>query len=222
MENNYQIIPLFPIPLCISRLPNNLSTVTDYFDQQEILKQEPEAVAEYGDRSKNSYILDEPECSELKSFILNLALEFSTNTLGYSCTSYKFSQSWISLKSPGHHHKLHTHPNSIISGVIYYGEYLPDTPLINFHKPTSNIVGHLENNLISIPHSSPLPSSSLPYVGNIYPFTPTPGDIIMFHSSLPHSVPKNTTNKVRKSLAFNIVPTEGFGDEHSLTRLKFN
>ena len=37
-----------------------------------------------------------------------------------------------------------------------------------------------------------------------------------------HSVPVNKSNKVRKSLAFNVLPKGKIGDENSLTELLFN
>ncbi len=49
----------------------------------------------------------------------------------------------------------------------------------------------------------------------------TPGLLLLFPSYLHHSVPLNKTEKTRCSLAFNVVPTVGFGEETSLTELKF-
>ena len=44
--------------------------------------------------------------------------------------------------------------------------------------------------------------------------------LILFVSAC-SSVPKNTSNQDRKSLAFNVVPRDGFGHEENLTQLKF-
>jgi hypothetical protein len=48
-----------------------------------------------------------------------------------------------------------------------------------------------------------------------------PGLLLLFPSYLPHSVPLNETNYTRCSLAFNVVPTIGFGSEDNLTELLF-
>ena len=48
-----------------------------------------------------------------------------------------------------------------------------------------------------------------------------PGLLVLFPSWLHHSVPQNITDSVRCSLAFNVVPTTGFGEEESLTELLF-
>jgi hypothetical protein len=47
-----------------------------------------------------------------------------------------------------------------------------------------------------------------------------PGDLILFPSWLEHEVPLNQTQEVRKSLAFNCIPSIGFGEEGDLTELK--
>jgi hypothetical protein len=44
---------------------------------------------------------------------------------------------------------------------------------------------------------------------------------LLFPSHLHHSVPLNKTEKTRCSVAFNVVPNVGFGDECMLTELKF-
>ena len=50
--------------------------------------------------------------------------------------SYELSQSWVSRKLPGQHHTMHTHPNSLISGVFYYGPIEENSSAIKFHKMT--------------------------------------------------------------------------------------
>tara|TARA_R110000787_G_scaffold140370_1_gene253932 strand:+ start:842 stop:1432 length:591 start_codon:yes stop_codon:yes gene_type:complete len=91
-------------------------------------------------------------------------------------------------------HGRHTHPNSILSGVIYLdtiGVYAPiifDDPceVRNFHSLNSKN----ENNIEGIP------------------FYPTKGDIIVFESWLPHRVPHNVSKEAkegsRTTLVFNV------------------
>ncbi len=60
-----------------------------------------------------------------------------------------------------------------------------------------------------------------PYAQKEFSIEFTPGLLLLFPSYLHHSVPLNKTEKTRCSLAFNVVPTVGFGEETSLTELKF-
>jgi len=211
MHNDYEIRNLFPIPVLTTRLPDNLSSVIPFFNIQKLDEDADED--NYGQHSEDTYILDNPECKDLSSFILEKVYEFGSNVLGYDYDSYKFSQSWVSYKQPGQHHSAHTHPNSLISGVLYYGTIQSDTPAINFHKPLGGFnVSYIK------PKLKPKLSE---YLVDSIPLNVEPGLMVLFPSYLLHSVPLNKTNVVRCSLAFNVVPTVGFGDVRELTELKF-
>lgn len=212
MQVNYEILELFPTPVYTTMLPNELSKIIKVFDQEEM--SEDTDHDNYGFRSKNSYILDKPECKELSEFIL-----YNVNTyahqLGYDYDEYKFGQSWISIKTPGQHHTAHTHPNSLISGVFYYGQVTEKTPAIKFHKQAGAV------NASYIQPKTVLNKKELKYAWQEFSISFEPGLLIMFPSYFMHSVPLNKTDKSRHSLAFNIVPKIGFGDEMNLTELKF-
>jgi uncharacterized protein (TIGR02466 family) len=220
MEKTPKILELFPTPIFLDFLPLGFEHLIDFFDFQEMIGLSPEIPQDqidsfnFGARSKNTYILDSEECRDFKNYILSLSLKFG-QTLGYPYTEYKLSQSWLSWKSPGQQHIKHTHSNSIISGVFYYGHFEDNTPSIEFHK-TDPIHGLIIN------LKSPIPNQHNPFTQSNYQLTTSPGMITLFPSSLVHSVPLNTTKEIRKSLAFNVVPKEGFGEEKSLNRLKFN
>ena len=217
MEQQFQILELFPTPVLAITIPEQYSGVTEYFSKQEMASTaNPNSVdvSNYGDRSTNSYILDEPECIHLKTYILDLTKEFG-KALGYTYDSYKFGQSWISLKHPGQHHTMHTHPNSLISGVLYFGEPEEKTPAIRFHKSSLG----LQANVIR-PSITP-DKRNLKYAWEQFDVEFSPGLLLLFPSYLHHSVPVNKSNSTRCSLAFNVVPTKGFGNEGDLTELKF-
>jgi uncharacterized protein (TIGR02466 family) len=213
-----QILELFPTPLLTTTIPESYSGVIPWFFKQKMKGDEGKGEGvdadNYGDRSSNSYILDEPECKDLKSLFLTTAENFGKE-LGYTYKSYKFGQSWLSYKHPGQHHTQHTHPNSLISGVFYFGTPEPETPAIRFHK----ISGGMHINAIR--PSTVLDKRSFKYSWETFDINFTPGLLLLFPSYLHHSVPVNSTKSTRCSLAFNIVPTVGFGNEEDLTELKF-
>jgi len=209
MENNYEIIPLFPTLIYNTTIPQNLSSIITWFDQQPLAEPEPNNSL-FGAISKDTYILDNNECTPLKNFIIGQAKNYATNYLFYNKPEYKITQSWISHKNPGEEHVKHNHTNSLISGVLYYGNSSNETPSIIFSNPLQNTG--------STPSILVFPTQN----NTDIPFKPTPGTLLLFPSYLYHSVPKNTTNEIRKSLAFNIVPKDGFGDAQFLNELKFN
>jgi uncharacterized protein (TIGR02466 family) len=213
MQINYEILELFPTPVFTTMIPLEFSKVTPWLFKQEMLSEEVDS-PNYGERSKNSYILEEPEAIDLKSYILGLTSQYG-KLLGYDYESYRFGQSWVSYKHPGQHHTMHSHPNSLISGVFYFGEPTDKTPAIKFHKFAGGFnVSYLSPKFVK-------DKRELKYSQTEFSIEFTPGLLLLFPSYLHHSVPLNKTDKTRCSLAFNVVPTVGLGDETSLTELKF-
>lgn len=208
-----EILELFPIPVYTTMIPVELSSVIPFLDSQDMNTKSDEA--NYGRRSKDSYVLNKPECDALSSFILECTQDFGDNTLLYEYNSYKLSQSWVSHKEPGQHHMMHSHPNSLISGVFYYGVSEEYTPAIKFHK-TVGAVGQS-----TITPRTRADKRTSKFAWSEFSVNFQPGLLVLFPSWLHHSVPQNTTDKVRCSLAFNIVPTQGFGEEETLTELLF-
>lgn len=203
------IIPLFAQPLLEATLPQNFSKFIEVLDKQEINQDADQvSIDNFGLRSSNTFILNLPELKDLSSYILSLVTYFGSNILNHDHSEYKFTQSWISLKPPGSSHSSHIHSNSLISGVFYYGKILKDTPSIGFEP------NHLSLNL-----NPRLKDNHNPLFQSHF-FRPTPGTLYIFPSFYKHFVPKNETNITRKSLSFNVVPTDGFGDEEDLTQLK--
>lgn len=208
-----KILELFPIPILVTNIPTELSDIVPWFYKQDVLVDEVDS-ANYGIRSKNSYILDEEPCKHLRDFILTSAQKFG-GQLGYDYDSYRLTQSWISYKQPGQHHTMHSHPNSLISGVFYFGESEKNTPAIKFHN---SILG------VNVPYISAKKIKDKidkKYAWDYFAIDFEPGLLILFPSYLHHSVPINNTSKTRCSLAFNIIPSKSLGDESSLTELKF-
>ena len=213
MQINYEILELFPTPVFTTMIPLEFSKVVPWLFKQEMLSEEVDS-PNYGERSKNSYILEEPEAIDLKSYILGLTSQYG-KLLGYDYESYRFGQSWVSYKHPGQHHTMHSHPNSLISGVFYFGEPTDKTPAIKFHKLEGGFnVSYLSPKLVK-------DKRELKYSQKEFSIEFTPGLLLLFPSYLHHSVPLNKTDKTRCSLAFNVVPKVGLGDETSLTELKF-
>jgi len=215
MNDTLEIASLFPTPLLRIDIPPELSTACNVFDNTPMLH-EKESRIDYGVHSENTYIMDEPDCVDLKKFVLNLVKDFAQNTLMYDYDEWTFSQTWVTWKEPGQAHIAHTHPNSVISGVFFYGFGEEGTPAIQFHRNDFQGTGQ-SIMLKERPDKRPSPFAWKTFT---VPFKP--GTLLLFPSYFRHSVPRNETKYTRKSVSMNIVPKGVLGDPDSLTELLFN
>ena len=136
MQVNYEMLELFPTPVYTTMIPVEFAKVIPFFDKQDMGTDSDHD--NYGFRSKDSYLLDKPECVDLARFILSNVQIYAAQ-LGYDYSEYRFGQSWVSVKAPGQHHTAHVHPNGLISGVFYYGQAEEKTPAIKFHKNVGGV-----------------------------------------------------------------------------------
>jgi uncharacterized protein (TIGR02466 family) len=210
-----EVLPLFPSPLftCVYT-EGNLDSTIKFLDSCEM--KDGGKSSEYGFVSKNTYILEHPECKLLANFIIEAVEHFTNNILMYDYEKYVFSQSWISHKIPNQSHISHVHPNSLISGVFYYGECNENTPAITFHKS----INAVNASYISPKYQADRRKSQ--YAWEKFHVNPSEGLLLLFPSYTIHSVPLNQSNKIRKSLAFNVLPKGKIGDEENLTELLFH
>ena len=214
MNDTLEIAPLFPTPLLRIDIPPQLSTACNIFDSTEMWT-DKESRMDYGLHSKNTYIMDEPECVDLKKFVLDLAKDFAQNTLMYDYDEWTFSQTWVTWKEPGQQHVPHTHPNSVISGVFFYGHGEEGTPALQFHR------NDLQGNTQTIMLKDKPDKRPSPFAWKTFTVPFKAGTLLMFPSYFRHSVPINETKYTRKSVSMNIVPKGMLGDPHSLTELQF-
>lgn len=213
-KETIEILPLFPLPLFTATYAGgNLQDTIKYLDSCEMSSGGKSN--EYGHHSKDTYILEHKECKPLADFIIESLLYFGKEILMYTYDEYVFSQSWISHKKPGQFHTVHNHPNSLISGVFYYGEEDKNLPAIMFHKAMGAI-----NASFLTPHYQ-LDRRKSQYAWETFSVNYTPGLLLLFPSYTLHSVPINETNKVRKSLSFNAISKGKIGQENGLTELLF-
>ena len=212
------IASLFPTPLAKVLIPPELSVACNFLDKTPMLHNK-QSKGEYGVHSENTYIMDEPECAELKNYILKLVTDFGRNILMYGYEEYVFSQTWVSWKEPGQFHTAHTHPNSVISAVFFYGYSEGNTPALMFHKQSG---GMYTQSMMLKKRVLKKNEELSPYAWETFTIPFKPGLLLIFPSHFMHSVPPNKTNSTRKSVSMNIVPKGAIGDEHSLTELRYD
>ena len=153
--------------------------------------------------TKNSYILNEKILENLKNVIMLYVKDYFTKVLSTTAQPY-ITQSWLNYQTQDQSHHMHDHPNSIVSGVYYIKTDEKDT--VSFHK--------------RIYETIMLDKTSLnPYNANDVSTSVRTGDLIMFPSSLLHSVNKKETLNERISLAFNVFVKGKIGIPEAMAEL---
>ena len=99
-------------------------------------------------------------------------------------------QSWPNINRRGDYHPPHNHAWCYLSGT-YYVKMASDGGAISFYDPRSTV------NML-------LPAGEAAG-GHEYTVKPSPGTLLLWHSSLNHLVHPNESEEMRISISFNIV-----------------
>lgn len=212
-DKNYEVHAIFPVPIYtreniikdkeIPFLEEVLeSPMTPYIPAHEL----------YGDKSENSYLLDQYGFNDLKIKLEIYLQEYANIILGLA-GEYTITQSWLSVKKPNQQHVMHSHANSIISGVFYFNN-IDEAEGLTFMK---------NRNATDTWSMAPLVN---PNVNNQFSFNEITLKVenymvVMFPSYIAHRVTTNKSDKNRYSIAFNAVPKYALGWERELTELEF-
>ena len=201
---NAQVYPIFPTPLYVANYDKDLKDVIDYFDSSEM----QDTKAGYGMISTNSYILDNPICNELNTFLMSCFEDFATNIMRYRFKELGFAQSWLTYKNPNQIHKAHTHPNTLLAGVFYYDAICFSKDVKSFNR------SYFEPSLHDDYQSHVFSQEEIYYM-------PKKNDFLIFPSWLTHGVPPNKTNRVRKALGVNALTKGTLGDKETISEIIF-
>jgi uncharacterized protein (TIGR02466 family) len=193
LDKQYNLLPLFSTPIYSvvfneDQMTNKSDLINYKFKRLEI---------DNGYISDSLHILDEPEFAELKNNILD-ELEFYTREVLKVSKEIEFyiTNSWVMKHSKGDWSHPHAHLNSILSAVLYL-DVNENSGTINFIK-TKNT-----NNLLPACFAIPFTEWNL-FNSDMWKILPEKNQLIIFPSSLEHSVNKSESNEDRYVLAFNV------------------
>ena len=199
-----EVVPIFPVPVYIS---DEYPTTTA---ETSVLKIQDWIVNPDGNKfSANNYVLELPALGGLKSFLQQQIDTFAYQVLRIKPeTSFYITQSWVNVKVRGTSHHLHSHPNSLLSGVFFVdGEMAP----LAFQRPqTHEIFG---NTRLEITEINPFNATDCSFPNQ-------KNRAILFPSTSKHFVRETTVDTPRFSIAFNSFARGLLGDPHGLTGLR--
>ena len=195
-----ELLQLFPTPLLI--LPYEESIDKELAYLKTISYREQQQNGNY--RSDDSYLLRKEELKNIKNFLSESVDKFTKNVLN-SKQRLVITQCWANRNPKGSKHHEHVHPNSIISGVMYF-QINEKSPPMQFAKTNQDGIkldpikyNHVNSESFMLPCK--------------------PGELILFPSSLKHSVPINQGDEDRISVSFNTFSIDALGSEQALTHL---
>ena len=195
-----ELLQIFPTPLLIVPYEQSIDKELSYLKTISYRKQQQNG----NFRSDDSYLLRNEEFKNIKNFLKESMDKFTTNVLNTK-QRLVITQCWANRNPKGSQHHEHVHPNSIISGVMYF-QINEKLPPISFTKDRQDRMklnpekyNHMNSETFMLPCK--------------------PGELILFPSSLRHSVPTNHGEEDRISVSFNTFCIDAIGSEQSLTHL---
>ena len=204
MDITANVSGLFPTPLVETSLGRNVTDAERNFINS-LENNKNDNLFNYV--SKNSYVLEDSILSDMKRRIES-ALKFYVDNIICPNDGIDFfiTQSWITWTHPGGRHFSHIHTNSVISGVLYI-DVDPTTDNITFSKSNDDIFDFK-------------PKNHNPFNSDDW-FIPVENNkIILFPSSLKHSVRPTTNPNTRISLGFNTFVSGLLGADGNLNQLR--
>lgn len=194
-------VSLFPTAVGIFDLGRDLTE-----EEKSYLLSQEHAPNMGNTTSKERFILQNDSMVNLKKFIEESVNAYFQEIIApVKDTSLYITQSWVNYSKQGQWHHSHEHPNSILSGVFYVQSDGVDK--INFEK------NYYEQ--ISFPTEKYNVFNS-----KTWWLEATQGRLVVFPSSLRHSVSQVETDHTRVSLSFNTFARGMIGSSENLTLLE--
>ena len=200
--SRHEIIALFGFPVAASEE----AYVPSAAEQKFLLNQKTFPNFQKNFTSNDTWILNKKPLTKLKKFFQEQVESYAYNILEIDpTTEFYITQSWVNYNPPQSGHHGHKHPNSIISGVFYIeGENIA----INFGRTLDLLYMGLRYKNYNT------------YNSTSFEIGVKKNRLLLFPSTLNHSVKTNVSAVTRVSLSFNTFIKGEFGQLNNLDYLK--
>ena len=195
---------IFPVPIYTTKIDRG-------FTKQElnfVKEQKKHCSKNQGNfNTKDNYILNRKEFKNIKKFLDKCCKDYLDKVIcPKNNIELYITQSWLNYTETNQFHHSHQHPNSVISGVLYFDSDIKNDKIL-FSHPTvyQQIKPDIEKfNL---------------WNSDTWFFPVETGNLFMFPSSTTHQVETKQGNNTRISLAFNTFYKGTVGNNFNLTEL---
>jgi uncharacterized protein (TIGR02466 family) len=195
---------LFPTPIYTTKMDRG-------FTKQELQfvdNQKNKCTNNQGNiNTKDNYILNRKEFKNIKKFLDKHCKEYlDTVICPKDNIELYITQSWLNYTEANQYHHKHAHPNSVVSGVLYFdSDVKNDKILFSSNKGYQQISPEIKDfNL---------------WNSETWFFPVETGNLFMFPSSTTHQVETKKGTNTRISLAFNTFYKGSVGSNTQLTEL---
>ena len=195
---------VFPIPIYTTSMERGLTKQ----ELQFVNEQKKHCFKNEGNiNSKDSYILNRKEFKNIKKFLDKHCKDYLDKIIcPKNNIEIYITQSWLNYTEANQYHHKHAHPNSVVSGVLYFdSDKKNDKILFSSNKGYQQIKPEIKDfNL---------------WNSETWFFPVETGNLFMFPSSTTHQVETKKGNNTRISLAFNTFYKGSVGSNTELTEL---
>ena len=195
---------VFPIPIYTTSMERGLTKQ----ELQFVNEQKKHCFKNEGNiNSKDSYILNRKEFKNIKKFLDKHCKDYLDKIIcPKNNIEIYITQSWLNYTEANQYHHKHAHPNSVVSGVLYFdSDKKNDKILFSSNKGYQQIKPEIKDfNL---------------WNSETWFFPVETGNLFMFPSSTTHQVETKKGNNTRISLAFNTFYKGSVGSNDNLTEL---
>ena len=159
--------------------------------------------------TKDSYILNRKEFKNIKKFLDKCCKDYlDTIICPKNNIELYITQSWLNYTEANQYHHKHEHPNSVISGVLYFNSDIKNDKILFSHPtPYQQIRPETDEEKFNLWNSK------------TWWFSVETGNLFMFPSSTTHQVETKQGNNTTISLAFNTFYKGSLGSNIKLTEL---
>ena len=197
---------IFPTPIYTTKIDRG-------FTKQElnfVKQQKKHCTNNQGNiNTKDNYILNRKEFKNIKKFLDKHCKDYlDTVICPKDNIKIYITQSWLNYTDANQYHHRHEHPNSVVSGVLYFDSDIKnDKILFVDSKGYQQIKPEIDDTKWNLWNSG------------TWFFPVETGNLFMFPSSATHQVETKKGNNTRISLAFNTFYKGSVGSNTELTEL---
>jgi len=197
---------IFPTPIYTTKIDRG-------FTKQElnfVKQQKKHCTNNQGNiNTKDNYILNRKEFKNIKKFLDKHCKDYlDTIICPKNNIELYITQSWLNYTEANQYHHRHEHPNSVVSGVLYFDSDIKnDKILFVDSKGYQQIKPKIDDTKWNLWNSG------------TWFFPVETGNLFMFPSSTTHQVETKKGNNTRISLAFNTFYKGSVGSNPQLTEL---